>query len=206
MKTKLLALILAFCVAACALCACRNEQAITQNSATTAYTTKYTGYVSPAYPIINTRSIEDLLATWETSEALIVPTIQAAGYLYYPDILDKSYNILSISSATATRIEFNFDMHDDNGNIDAENIPFTGSFFVLTIDYKERSLSEIIRYYENMESYECTVLPNGSVHVSSDGIHQIFFAYGKYVYELLIEGTELDWTKYFEIKSIDVNQ
>jgi hypothetical protein len=60
MKTKLLALILAFCVAACALCACRNEQAITQNSATTAYTTKYTGYASPAYPIIRAKSIEEL--------------------------------------------------------------------------------------------------------------------------------------------------
>ena len=134
----------------------------------------------------------------------------ADGTLYYPEALDKSYFIIDISSSR-DYLEFFFDIHDYNNPEyipgEAESVPSTGSFFYVTINYKERSLSEIIRYYENMEWYECTVLPNGSVHVLSDsGIHQIFFAYGKYVYELLIEGTELDWTKYFEIKSIDVNQ
>ena len=60
MKTKLFALILACCFILSALCSCENEQATTQNSATTAYTTKYTGCVSPAYPIIRAKSIEEL--------------------------------------------------------------------------------------------------------------------------------------------------
>ena len=218
MKTKLLALILAFCVAACALCSC--NAGTTQASSTT----RSTGPTITAAPVpplgdcifepsyLEADNIADFANKVKNAEKSneFAEILREIGKIYSFSLISDEYKISRIwcDGFIEYSVYFNFEAIVEN--------PTYGKTFSLTTYYRNWfDGSEVeIEDFEDFIYYDIIyqeTLPDGSIYVETEKSAELFFYYDGYVHSISLnkfylddgfEG-ELNWQDIVKIETIN---